>query len=72
MLSKASEALEKQDVEKRDISGISFAVDPEQLANLKKDILNFQKRIIKKYSQGDKKQVYHLEMALFALTNGDI
>ena len=40
MLSKASEALEKQDVEKRDISGISFAVDPEQLANLKKDIFH--------------------------------
>lgn len=72
MLSKASEALEKQAVEARDISGISFAIDPDQLSLIKKDILAFQKRMIKKYSQGNKKQVYHLEMALFALSNGEL
>lgn len=69
MLDKASDALEEQMVERRDISGISFAVDLEEIPNLKKDILNFQKRMIKKYSEGKKEEVYHLEMALFALSN---
>ncbi len=72
MLDKASDALEEQMVERRDISGVSFAVDLDELANLKKDILNFQKRMIKKYSAGKKDEVYHLEMALFALSNEGI
>jgi uncharacterized protein (TIGR02147 family) len=69
MLEKAANAIEEQAVNKRDISGISFAVDVEDLPKLKKDIINFQKRMIKKYSEGKKDEVYHLEMALFALSN---
>ena len=69
MLDKAANAIEEQSVEKRDISGISFAVDIDDLPKLKKDIINFQKRMIKKYSEGKKDEVYHLEMALFALSN---
>lgn len=72
MLDKASDSLEEQMMERRDISGISFAVDLDDVAKLKKDILSFQKRMIKKYSVGKKEEVYHLEMALFALSNEGI
>lgn len=72
MLDKASDALEEQMVERRDISGISFGVDLDDLPSLKKDILNFQKRMVKKYSEGKKDEIYHLEMALFALSNEGI
>ncbi len=72
MLSKASTALEEQMVQKRDISGISFAIDKKDIESIKKDILNFQKRMVKKYSEGKKNEVYHLEMALFALTNEEL
>lgn len=69
ILNKASAALEEQSVEMRDISGISFAIDTKDIKNIKKDILNFQKRMIKKYSTSTKKsELYHLEMALFSLT----
>ena len=72
MLDKASMALEEQPVEIRDISGISFAMDSENVKKLKKDILQFQNRMIKKYSTGKKNQVYHIEMALFALSSRDL
>ena len=68
MLDKASEALENQAIDKRDISGISFAMNSQDLPQIKKDILSFQKRMVKKYSQGTKNSVYHIESALFELT----
>lgn len=72
MLNKASDALEDQLLEMRDISGISFAMDLDDVDKIKKDIFNFQKRLIKKYSKGKKNVLYHLEMALFCLSNGDL
>ena len=72
MLDKASMALEEQPVEIRDISGISFAMDSKDVKKLKKDILQFQNRMIKKYTNGKKDQVYHIEMALFALSSGEL
>lgn len=72
MLDKASVALEEQMTQMRDVSGVSMAIDRDDLKKFKKDILNFQKRMIKKYSTGKKNEVYHLEMALFALSNGDL
>lgn len=72
MLDKASLAIEEQPVEKRDVSGISFALDCSELKKLKKDILQFQNRMIKKYSKGTKNQVYHIEVALFPLSKEEI
>ena len=46
MLDMAANAIEEQSVDKRDITGLSFAIDSEDLPKLKKDIMNFQKRMI--------------------------
>lgn len=72
MLDQASLAMEEQPVEIRDISGVSFAMDSQDVKKLKKDIANFRNRMIKKYSSGKKDQVYHIELALFALSSGDL
>ncbi|MBI3557121.1 MAG: TIGR02147 family protein [Deltaproteobacteria bacterium] len=72
LLSKAIEALELQSVFERDISGISLALDPAQLPALKKEISDFQDRIVQRYSQGKKRgEVYQLEVACFRLTQGE-
>lgn len=72
ILQKASEALETQGIEDREISGIGFAVNPKRIAQLKNDIVAFQDEILEKYSGGKKSEVYFLEMALFKLTQGDL
>lgn len=69
ILEKAREALENQPIDKREISGISFAIDPKNLDSLKKDIDTFQNEIVEKYGKGKRSEVYHLESALFSLTN---
>ena len=66
MLTKASTALEEQPVDMREISGVSFAMNSKDVPKIKKEILNFKKRLIKKYSGESKNQVYHIEFALFA------
>lgn len=68
MLEMAIEALDTQAVENREISGSGFALDPAHLPLLKKEIAQFQDRLIAKYSKGKKSEVYFLEMALFKLT----
>jgi uncharacterized protein (TIGR02147 family) len=68
LLQKAQEALENQDVREREISGISFAMNPKDLDKIKKDIDDFQRELIDKYCKGKRSEVYHLELALFKLT----
>ncbi len=70
LLEKAIQALEDQSVEDREISGIGFAVDRAKIASMKKEIIEFQNRILTKYSTGKRTDVYFLEMALFKLTQG--
>lgn len=70
LLKKASDALEFQPVQERDISGIGFAVDPKELDAIRREILEFQERLVAKYRKGKLREVYHLEMALFRLTLG--
>lgn len=72
MLDKASDAIENQEVAMRDISGISFAMDKDDVSNIKKDIQSFQRKMIKKYSAGKRNSVYHIETALFALSREDV
>ena len=71
MLNKASEALDFQKIEERDISGVGFAVDPKYLPNMKKEIKEFQDKLLEKYSGGEKSEVYQLEMALFKVSIGE-
>lgn len=68
ILNKAKNSLYEQDIEERDISGISFVLNHRDLENLKEDIARFQDEIIEKYGQGKKEEVYHLEMALFRMS----
>ncbi len=70
ILEKAALSLETQSVTERDITGTGFAIDPKALSALKKEISDFQDRIVAKYSKGVKTEVYFLEMALFKLTQG--
>jgi hypothetical protein len=67
-LNKAIEALETHPVDERDITGIGFAVDPKHLPAIRKEISDFQDRLIAQYSKGKRTEVYQLEMALFRLS----
>ncbi|MCB0407038.1 MAG: TIGR02147 family protein [Bdellovibrionales bacterium] len=71
ILEKAIQSLDTQNLEERDISGIGFALDASRLEAMKKEIAEFQEKILAKYSHGKKRDVYFLEMALFKLTRGD-
>jgi hypothetical protein len=45
-------------VEEREISGIGFSVDKAKIPNMKKDIIDFQDRMLAKYSAGKGTEVY--------------
>ncbi len=68
IMQKATEALELQSIHEREFSGTSFAFDPKQIEAIKKDIAQFRSKLLTKYSKGKKTEVYHLELALFRIT----
>lgn len=69
ILEKARHAVETQAPDEREITGISFAVDPRELPGLRAEIKQFQDRLVVRYSRpGKGHEVYHLESALFRLT----
>lgn len=68
ILALAEQALETQDLAERELTGVGFAIDPKHLPALKKEISDFQDKMAAKYSKGRCKEVYHLETALFRLT----
>lgn len=70
ILEKAIEALEDLPLTERDMSGIGFALDPRHLPALKKDIADFQDRVVAKFGGGTKTEVYFMEVALFKMTKG--
>ena len=73
MIKKALYALEMQPVQDRDISGIGFACHLEDLEAIRKEISEFQDQLASKYSKSRSKtvtDVFHLEVALFKLTQG--
>jgi len=70
MLAKAMEALEQQDVMEREIRGMGLAVDPEHIAPIKKDLAEFQNRLMTKYGRGKKREVYFIGLSFFKLTTG--
>ncbi len=72
MLNKALNALETQDINNRDITGLGLAIDPNDLPAIKKDISKFLDKLVKKYSNDkqNKNKVYQLETSLFELTTG--
>lgn len=68
MLNKAKEALEEQELNHRDIQGMTFAIAEEKVEALKGEIRKFQKLIIDKYQSDRKNRIYHLETALFEIS----
>lgn len=68
ILEKAIRALETQPVEERDITGVTLALDPRDIPNVKQDILKFQNQLAERYSKGRKTEVYQIESAFFRLT----
>lgn len=71
MLTKAAESLEMQNVNEREFSGVNFAIDASSVKHLKTEISDFLDKMVEKYCRGSKKEVYHLEVALFRLTKGE-
>jgi len=68
ILKKASEALDLQAVTEREFTGSGFATDASKLPELKKAISRFQEEIVTRFSSQEGSEVYHLEVALFRLS----
>ena len=64
-------ALETQNIEKRSILGTGMAIKKSDLPKLKKEISDFHKKILHKYSKKSADHVYHFESALICLSKED-
>jgi uncharacterized protein (TIGR02147 family) len=74
MIQKAQEALEGQIISKRDITGTTVAIKPEQLELAKREIQKFHKRLadlLDTADSGDASEVYQLNIQFFSLTESD-
>ncbi len=71
ILTKAIAALEAQSLAERDISGIGMAINPADIPAVKKEIAEFQDRLLAKFTGGKKSEVYFTEIAFFKLTVGE-
>ncbi len=67
-LQKASEALEHVPVEQRDITSITMAIDPAKLPQAKELIRRFRREMAQFLEQGERKEVYKLNVQLFPLS----
>jgi uncharacterized protein (TIGR02147 family) len=72
LLTKAIEALETQAVDERDVTGVGFVVSPRDLPAVRKEIADFQKKLVARYSTSRPEarhgEVYQLETALFRIS----
>lgn len=72
ILQMAIAALDLQNLNEREISGISFPVHLRNLPSMKRDISEFLDQMGAKYTKDrTKSEVYHLEVSLFRLSQGD-
>lgn len=70
MIQKAADALATGErYDERDITGITFAVDPAKLAVAKKRITKFQREMMKLLAVEGTSEVYQFNVQLFPLTN---
>ena len=70
VLRKAEAALDVQDLATREISGLGIALDPRHVPAIKREIAEFQDRLVARYSKGKKTEVYQVEIAFFRLSDG--
>jgi uncharacterized protein (TIGR02147 family) len=68
ILKKAGDALDLQAMTEREFIGSGFATDPSRLPELKKAIARFQEEMVTRFSCREGQEVYHLEIALFRLS----
>ncbi len=72
LLDKAKHALYFQDIAERDVSAIQFAVCPEDIPRLKKEIREFRRSVERRYkARPGKRRVYAMSVQLFALSEDD-
>lgn len=67
-LAQAIESIESVALELRDISSIGAATDPKNLNEAKAEIRRFRRRMIKILGQGEKTEVYNLNIQLVPVT----
>jgi uncharacterized protein (TIGR02147 family) len=75
ILEKSIESLEKDDLQVRDITSITIAINEDQIQEAKKEIKRFRMKMTELLSTGKKTRVYNLGVHLIPLsksTNGEI
>ena len=72
MMQMAAEALYEQPIEKRQISSLTFKMDPQKLSIAKEELMNFLKDFNEKYSDERAFEVYQLNLQLFSHTREEI
>lgn len=74
ILNEATRALTDQSIDERFFSGVSFAMDPKRMKELKKELSTFLDQWAERVSKLDphtRTEVYHLETLLFRLTKSE-
>ena len=67
-IEKSLEALEEIPVELRDFTAVTYAIDPDQIKEIKEMILNFHRKIGKQIETKEATEVYRLNINFFPLT----
>ena len=62
----AKQSLMNDEVDERDFSFITMAIDPDDLSEVKEDIKKFRRNLCQKYESRKRKEVYKLCIQLFA------
>ena len=68
-LDMARESLFRDEVNIRDFSTITMAIDPDSLGDAKKMIREFRKKMMNKLERKNQKEVYKLSIQLFPLSH---
>lgn len=69
LLKKAYESLQNDPIETRDVSSITFAMNPKQIPHALKKIREFRRKLCKELeSMGDQEEVYNLCVQIYPIT----
>ncbi len=69
-LDNAAKAIENQPFNKRHLSGLTTAINPDQIPIAEEMIKKFRRKLMKVLETGEKKAVYHMAFQLFQLDSG--
>ncbi len=71
MIQLALQAIDEQSIEERMLNSLTFRVAKSDVPEIKKQILNFAKKINERYSNENSNHIYQLNSQLFELTDSD-